>query len=84
MYAVVNQDPVSNEITWIGTNNDASSQADSTLNLTNPPIANIFGATAPTVNASLMVDNPATSMLKVSQNSATTAVPGHYVVHLWF
>ncbi len=82
MFAVVNQDPVSNQMTWVGTNNDASSQASTTL--TSMVIANIFGGGAPTVNASLMVDDLSTSMLKVLQDAAHTAAKWHYVVHLWF
>ena len=84
MFAVVNQDPSSGQMTWVGTNNDATSQAGNTVNPGFGAIANIFGEAAPTVNASLQVDSLADSTLKITQSAATTALPGNYVVHLWF
>ncbi len=84
MFAVVNQDPVSNHMTWVGTNNDSTSQAGNTSSPPSTVIANIFGGGAPTVNASLEVDDLTASTLKVVQHSGTTIIPGSYIVHLWF
>jgi len=82
MYAVVNQDPSSKQLTWIGTNNDGSTSGSSSLkgNL----IASIFGGGPPTTNASLEVAVAATRTLAIKQNAATTALPGHYVVRFYF
>jgi hypothetical protein len=84
MYAVVNQDPLSGQMTWVGTNNDASMQAGNTPAST--LIAQICGGTCPTVNASLIAQPLAQppGNLVLQQNASTTIVPGHYVVHLWF
>lgn len=82
MYAVVNQDPSSKQITWIGTNNDGSASGSSSLkgNL----IARIFGGGPPTTNASLEVVTAATRTLAIKQNAATTSIPGHYIVRFYF
>ena len=81
MYAVVNKDPSSGQLTWVGTNNDGSQSGASTVSATE--IAHIFGGASPTVNATLAVDSPAAGTLKITQNAATTILPGHYVVDLW-
>jgi hypothetical protein len=82
MYAVVNQDPSSKQLTWIGTNNDGSTAGSSSLkgNL----IASIFGGGPPTTNASLEVASAAARTLVVKQNAATTIIPGHYIVRFYF
>jgi len=82
MYAVVNWDPSSKQLTWIGTNNDGSTSGSSSLkgNL----IASIFGGGPPTTNASLEVAAAATHTLAIKQNAATTILPGHCVVRFYF
>jgi len=82
MYALVNQDPSSKQMTWIGTNNDGSTSGSSSLkgNL----IASIFGGAAPTTNATLEVATAATRTLVIKQNAATTIIPGHYIVRFYF
>jgi len=82
MYAVVNQDPQSGQMTWVGTNNDGTQNGANSLSSTD--IAHIFGGASPTVNATLAVDNLGAGTLKLTQNAATTILPGHYVVDLWF
>ncbi|HXL21512.1 MAG TPA: hypothetical protein VOA78_03525 [Candidatus Dormibacteraeota bacterium] len=82
MYAVVNQDPSSKQLTWIGTNNDGSTAGSSSLkgNL----IASIFGGGPPTTNASLEVASAPARTLVIKQNAATTIIPGHYIVRFYF
>jgi hypothetical protein len=82
MYAVVNQDPSSKQLTWIGTNNDGSTAGSSSLkgNL----IASIFGGAPPTTNASLEVASAPARTLAIKQNAATTIIPGHYIVRFYF
>lgn len=82
MYAVVNQDPSSKQLTWIGTNNDGSTSGSSSLKGT--LIASIFGGAPPTTNASLEVAAAATRTLDIKQDAATTILPGRYVVRLYF
>jgi hypothetical protein len=82
MYAVVNKDPSSGQISWVGTNNDGTQSGATSLSATD--IAHIFGGASPTVNATLAVDSAAAGTLKITQNAATTILPGHYVVDLWF
>ncbi|HTZ98814.1 MAG TPA: hypothetical protein VMB02_00690 [Candidatus Aquilonibacter sp.] len=82
MYALVNQDPSSKQLTWIGTSNNGSTSGSSSLKGT--LIASIFGGGPPTTNASLEVVNPATRTLAIKQNAATTAIPGHYIVRFCF
>jgi len=82
MYAVVNQDPSSKQMTWIGTNSDGSASGSSSLK--GAMIARIFGGSAPTTNASMNVANAATRTLSIEQNSSTTAKPGEYVIRLYF
>ncbi|MBI2817481.1 MAG: hypothetical protein HYX72_11130 [Acidobacteria bacterium] len=87
MSALVNQDPQSSKITWVGTNNDASQQAGTTLPTgSNPVIARICGGGCPTTNASLEVNSDATlpGTLKLSVNSATVTSQGHFKVSLWY
>jgi hypothetical protein len=82
MYAVVNQDPSSKQLTWIGTSNNGSTSGSSSLkgNL----IASIFGGGPPTTNASLEVATATARILAIKQNASTTARPGHYVVRFCF
>jgi hypothetical protein len=82
MYAVVNQDPSSKQITWIGTNNDGSTSGSSSLK--GKTIANIYGGAAPTTNASLVVAAAPTRTLSIMQNASTTIKPGEYVVRIYF
>jgi len=82
MYAVVNQDPQSGQMTWVGTNNDGTQSGANSISSTD--IAHIFGGASPTVNATLAVDNLGAGTLKLTQNAATTILSGHYIVDLWF
>ncbi len=82
MYAVVNQDSSSGQVSWVGTNNDGTQSGSSSL--TSTDIAHIYGGASPTVNATLAVDNLGTGTLKLTQNANTTSIAGHYVVDLWF
>lgn len=82
MYAVVNQDPASREITWIGTNSDGSASGSSSLK--GKTIASIFGGGSSTTNSSLNVAAAATRTLNIIQNASTTAKPGEYVVRMYF
>jgi hypothetical protein len=84
MYAVVNQDPVSNEMTWIGTNSDGSVVATNSLDSTDDVIAVICGGACPTYDDRLLVNNLSTSTVKIESNAATVDVTSSYVVHLWF
>ena len=82
MCAVVNHDPSSKQLTWIGTNNDGSTSGSCSLK--GKAIAHIFGGGPPTINATLEVANAAAGTLGITQNSATTIVPGHYIVKMYF
>jgi len=82
MSALINQDSSSQQLTWIGTSSDGSSRGSTSLN--GSLIASIFGGAAPTTNASLEVVAANTRTIAVKQNAATTALPGHYIVHLSF
>lgn len=82
MYAVVNQDPESGQMTWVGTNNEGSQQGSNSLDGT--AIAHIYGAASPVVNAVMGVDDLGTGTVKISQSAETTILPGHHIVHLWY
>jgi len=82
MYAVVNQDPASKQMTWIGTNSDGSSSGSSSLK--GKTIARIFGGGPSTTNASLNVAVASTRTLNITQNASTTARPCEYVVKMYF
>jgi len=82
MYAVVNQDPASKQITWIGTNSDGSSSGSSSLK--GKTIASIFGGGPGTTNASMNVAAAPTRTLSINQNASTTTKPGEYVVRIYF
>ncbi len=82
MYAVVNQDPSSSQMTWVGTNNDGTQSGATSISATE--IAHIFGGASPTVNATLAVDSLTMGTLKITQNATTTILSGHYIVDLWF
>jgi hypothetical protein len=82
MYAVVNQDPSSKQLTWIGTNSDGSTSGSNSLEATN--IANIFGGASSVANASLNVASAASATLSITQNASTTIIPGDYVVRIYF
>ncbi len=81
MCAVVNRDPESHQITWIGTNNDGTSKGSSSTD--GRAIAHIYGGASPTVNASLEVGDAAAGTLMLTQNASTTARPGYYCVTIW-
>jgi hypothetical protein len=82
MYAVVNRDPSSKQFTWIGTNSDGSTSGSSSLK--GALIASIFGGGPSTTNASLEVGSASVGTLAIKQNAATTRIPGHYIVKLYF
>jgi hypothetical protein len=82
MYAVVNQDPSSKQVTWIGTNSDGSQSGSSSLK--GKTIASIFGGGPSTTNASQVVAAAPTRALAVTQNANTTSLPGEYVVRMYF
>lgn len=84
MYAVVNQDPESNEMTWIGTNSDGSVVATNSLDSADDVIAVICGGACPTFDDRLLVDDLTTSTVKIESNAETVSVTSSYVVHLWF
>lgn len=81
-YAVLNQDPVSGQLTWIGTNSDGSATAGTTLSGFN--ICNLWAGGAPSAAATLSVNGAMTSnQLEVSQSNSTTGVPYHYIVTMF-
>jgi hypothetical protein len=82
MYAVVNQDPSSKQLTWIGTNSDGSASGSSSLK--GKLIASIFGGGSGTTNASLNVANANTKTLSINQNASTTSRSCEYVVRMYF
>lgn len=87
MYAVVNQDPMSSKISWVGTNSDATQQAGTSIPSGSAPvIARICGGGCPTTNATLEVNSDATlpGTLKLTVNAATVILTGHFKVALWF
>jgi hypothetical protein len=87
MFAVVNQDPSSSRISWVGTNNDATQQAGTSIpSGSGPLIARICGTVCPITNAALEVNSDLTQpgTLKLTVNAATVIVPGHFKVNLWF
>ena len=87
MSAVVNQDPSSSKITWVGTNNDATLQAGTSLpSGSSPVIARICGGGCPTSNATLEVNSDATlpGSLKLAVNATNVLVTGHFKVALWY
>jgi hypothetical protein len=77
MYAVMNQDQQSGQMTWIGTSSDGNQLGSNSLDDTQ--IASIGGG-----NAVLEVDSLANHTVKISQNANRTTLPGHYIVHLWY
>ncbi len=88
MYAVVNQDSSSTRFTWVGTNNDGSQQAGTSIPPTTgetiPAIARICGGNCLVTNAALEVDSDATvpGTLKLSMGNAVS--PGNFKVSLWY
>jgi hypothetical protein len=82
MYAVVNQDPSSKQLTWIGTNSDGSASGSNSLEATT--IASIFGGASSVTNASLNVASASTATLSINQSATTTAIPCDYVVRIYF
>jgi len=77
MYAVVNQDQQSGQMTWIGTNSDGSQAGSSSLD--NTQIASIGGG-----NAVLEVDNLSSGTVRISQSATRTSIAGHYIVRIWY
>ena len=84
MYTVVNQDPVSNSMTWIGTSSDGTVLASNSLDSTDGVIAVICGGACPTFDDRLLVDNLSNSTVKIESNAVTVAATSSYVVHLWY
>ncbi|MGD0095342.1 MAG: hypothetical protein ABSB60_02535 [Terracidiphilus sp.] len=82
MDALINQDPSSKQLTWIGTSNNGSTSGSSSLKTS--LIASIFGGGPPTTNATLEVATATSGILTIKQNAATTALPGHYVVRFCY
>jgi hypothetical protein len=80
--AIVNQDPKSTQMTWIGTNSDGTQKGSNSL--VTPLIASLWGGAAPTVNAELRVCSLPNRQIGIFQNARTTALPGHYDVTLLF
>jgi len=75
MYAVVNQDQQSGQMTWIGTNSDGSQLGSNST--VNTQIASIGGG-----DTVLEVDSLENGTVKMTQGSSSIA--GHYIVHLWY
>jgi len=96
MYAVVNQDQVSFQFTWVGTNSDASMQTGTSLaspfNGSGPLIAKICGgAGCPVTNETLEVDDPFANIgtggpgtLKLTVNANTVGAPVTFKVSMWY
>lgn len=82
MYAVINRDTFSNQLTWIGTNSDGSTLGANSISSTT--IARIFGGSPSTTNVALVVSVPSSGTVRVFQSAATTALPGRYVVKIYF
>jgi hypothetical protein len=73
MYAVVNWDQKSDQLTWIATSSDGVTSASTTLS--GSSIANIGGG-----NVTLSVASLAGHTLEIAQSAARTAIDGHYVL----
>lgn len=80
--AIVNQDPKSNQMTWLGTNNDGTTIG--TNSGKTHVIATFYGGGPPTVDAQLHVCNPQTRSIGISQSASTSSIPGHYIVTMLF
>ena len=83
MWALVNLDSDSGQITWIGTNSDGSALGSNSLTGTGV-LANIYGGSAPTTISSLTVANASAGTLSVTRSSTTTSITGKYVVRIYF
>jgi len=83
MWALVNRDSGSQQITWIGSNSDGSALGSNSLTGSGI-LANIYGGSAPTTIASLIVANAAAGTLSVTQSATTTTISGRYVVRMYF
>ena len=83
MWALVNLDSDSHQITWIGSNSDGSALGSNSLTGTGV-LANIYGGSAPTTIASLIVANASAGTLSVTQSSTTTSITGKYIVREYF
>jgi hypothetical protein len=83
MWALVNLDSDSHNITWIGSNSDGSALGSNSLTGSGI-IANIYGGSAPTTIASLIVANASAGTLSVTQSSTTTSITGKYIVREYF
>jgi hypothetical protein len=76
MYAVLNQDQDSREFSWVGTNNDGSVQAGTSIPTgSGPLIAKICGGSCAVSNATLEVHSvatvPGTLMLTVNKSTVS-------------
>jgi hypothetical protein len=77
MYAVVNQDGQSHQMTWIGTNSDGSQLGSNSMD--NTQIASIGDG-----DTVLEVDSLPNSTVKITQSATRSSIAGHYIVHLWY
>jgi hypothetical protein len=73
MFAVVNWDQKSGQLTWIATSSDGATSAATSLS--ESVIGNIGGG-----NVVLSVESLATHTLTLTQSAARTSIPGHYVL----
>jgi len=83
MYAVINQDPKSSQFSWVGTNNDGSVQAGTSIPTgSGPLIASICGGACPGPNAELLVGSDAVipGTLTIKNNEAPGTMPLNFVV----
>jgi hypothetical protein len=78
--AVVNQDPKSGQVTWIGTNGDGSQAAGNTLSATQVAA---FGFSDATVTAAAGTGSTA-GTLTINQSSSETSIPGTYWIVLTY
>jgi len=87
MYAVVNQDPASFRFSWVGTNNDGSVQAGTSIPTgSSPLIAKICGGSLCPTNATLEVDNDSIlpGSLKLTTNANSVSLTATFKVEMWF
>jgi hypothetical protein len=81
-YAVLDQNPNSGQLTWIGTNSDGSQSAGTTVSTFT--ICSAWAGSPPSFVAQLTVNGAMTSnQLEVSQSNVTTTHPIHYTVTMF-
>jgi hypothetical protein len=79
MSAIVNQDPSSGQMTWIGTNSNGSMQASTSV--TSTTIATLYNGSTASTAARLQVSSLSNHTLRVVQVAPVT---GHYIVSIWY